>query len=128
MPGACSALLDQRVDSMRSNALPAAPLLGLAKPFQPVVGSSPDPEPATNPTPRPAAMPAASVVWAGSAIGAGQDSMSMTTWPEPLREIQKTLPGVKPSALSSATWYLFCSAPAANAVQFTPRLAAADVP
>lgn len=73
-------------------------------------------------------MPAASVVWAGSAIGAGQDSMSMTTWPEPLREIQKTLPGVKPSALSSATWYLFCSAPAANAVQFTPRLSAADVP
>src|SRR5258708_38271346 len=100
MRGGCSALLDQRVDSMGSNALPAAPLLGLAKPFQPVVGSSPDPEPATNPTPRPAAMPAASVVWAGSAIGAGQGIMSMGPWPEPLGGIPQTLPGAKASAPS----------------------------
>src|SRR5258708_5284877 len=128
MPGAWNVSLDQRVLSSRSYALGAPALLGLAKPTQPVVGISPEPEPAVNPAPSPAAMPAASALCVGSGVATAHCSGSTTTRPEPPFVSHSTLAGVNPRALSAATWYLFCSAPLANAAQSTPRLSTADVP
>src|SRR5882757_5654725 len=128
MPGCRDVSLVQRVLGLRSKALSGLLPAGLVKPFQPLVGSSPEPEPAVNATPRFAATSAARPTCVGSVLFDGHASWSTTTEPSPWAACHSALPAVKSSALCAALPYLVCSLPAVNRLQATARVSAALCP
>src|SRR5882757_6354212 len=128
MPGCRDVSLVQRVLGLRSKALSGLLPAGLVKPFQPLVGSSPEPEPAVNATPMFAATSAARPTCVGSVLFDGHANWSTTTEPSPWTPCHSALPAVKPTVLCAALPYLVCSLPALNRLQATARVSTALCP